>query len=108
MTVANNDLHGADFEKRWYESVITVLIKIQNNVYEPVEAHKKLIEICDGLGWVQENLNEKHSSQHRTLLKQIFSLCIRIINGSIEDNNVQYLDIVISSLKSITEPYRKQ
>lgn len=106
--VANYDLRGADFEKRWYESVIKTLIGIQNNQYEPVESHKKLIEICDGLGWIQENLNEKLNSHHRQLLKQIFSTSIQIINNSIETNNMQFLDIVISSLKTMTEPYYKQ
>ena len=108
MTIANNDLHGADFEKRWYESVITVLIKIQNNVYEPVETHKKLIEVCDGLGWIQENLNEQLSSQYRSLLKQIYSVNIKIINSTIETKNTQYLDIVISSLKTIMEGYKNK
>ena len=106
--VANYDLHGADFEKRWGESVITVLIKVKNNFYEPVEAHKKLIEICDGFGWIQENLNEKLSSQYRSLLKQIYSVNIQIINNVIETKNTQYLDIVISSLNTIMEGYQKK
>jgi len=105
-TVANYDLRGADFEKRWYESVILVLIRIQNNFYEPVEAHKKLIEICDGFIWIKDNLNEKLNPEHRQLLQQIFNLNIQIINGAIVDNNMNYLDIIIPSLKTIMEPYK--
>ena len=97
--------HGASFEQKWYQSVIKVLIMIQNKHINPVESHKRLIEICDGLGWVQENLNENLNSQHRTLLKNIFSTNIQIINGAIETKNMQFLDIVISSLHTVMTPY---
>lgn len=107
-TNIDDNVSAPNFEKRWYESVIMVLQRIQNNYYNPVDAHIKLIEICDGLGWIQENLNEKLSSQHRTLLKQIFSTSIQIINGAIETKNMQYLDIVISSLKTVIEPYNHE
>ncbi len=81
--VDSQNLSDTDFEKKWYESVIMILQRIQGAYYNPVEAHLKLIEIVDGLGWIQENLNEKLSSQHRTLLKSIYSNNITIINGAI-------------------------
>ena len=107
-TEIDNNLSGAAFEQRWFESVIMVLMRVQNGYYNPVEAHKKLIEVCDGLGWIQENLNEKLSSQHRTLLKSIYSTSIQIINGAIATKNFQYLDIVISSLRTVIEPYKNE
>ena len=58
--------------------------------------------------WVQANLNERLSSQHRTLLKQIYSVNIQIINSAIETKNMGYLDIVISSLKTTMEPYYRR
>jgi hypothetical protein len=106
-TQIDDNVSPAEFERRWYESVIMVLQRIQNNYYNPVDAHIKLIEVCDGLGWIQENLNERLNSQHRTLLKQIYSTSINIINGAIATKNMQYLDIVISSLKTVMEPYNK-
>ena len=101
----NENVSGADFEKKWYESVIMVLQLIQKNHYAPVDAHIKLIEVCDGLGWIQENLNEKLNSQHRTLLKGIFSNSIQIINGAIQTKNMDYLEIVVASLKTVIAPY---
>ncbi|UOA08751.1 hypothetical protein [Methylobacter sp. S3L5C] len=105
--VDSQNLSSADFEKKWYESVIMILQRIQAAYYNPVEAHIKLIEIVDGLGWIQENLNEKLSSQHRTLLKSIYSNNIVIINGAVATNNMTYLDIVIASLRTVMEPYYK-
>lgn len=99
------NVYGADFEKKWYESVIMILVMIQNNKFSAVDAHIKLIEVCDGLGWIQENLNEKLNSQHRTLLKGIFSNSIQIINGAIQTKNMDYLEIVIASLKTVMAPY---
>jgi len=101
----NENVYGPDFEKRWYESVVMVLQLIQKNHYSAVDAHIKLIEVCDGLGWIQENLNEKLNSQHRTLLKGIFSNSIQIINGAIQTSNMDYLDIVIASLRTVMGPY---
>lgn len=103
----DNKVSGAAFEKRWFESVIMVLQRIQNNQYTPVEAHKKLIDICDGLQWIQENLNEKLGSQHRTMLKNIYSMSIQIINAAIDTKNMAYLAIVITSLEVVLEPYNK-
>lgn len=99
------NVYGADFEKKWYESVIMILQMIQNDRFSAVDAHIKLIEVCDGLGWIQENLNEKLNSQHRTLLKGIFSNSIQIINGAIQTKNMDYLEIVIASLKTVMAPY---
>jgi hypothetical protein len=104
----DSNLSGASFEKKWFESVIMVLQRVQNGYYNPVESHIKLIEVCDGLGWIQENLNEKLSSQHRTLLKSIYSTAIQIINGAIATKNFQYLEIVVSSLRTVIEPYNQQ
>jgi hypothetical protein len=102
---ANENVSGPDFEKKWYESVVMVLQLIQKEHYSAVEAHIKLIEVCDGLGWIQENLNEQLNSQHRTLLKGIFSNSIQIINGAIQTHNMDYLDIVIASLRTVMGPY---
>jgi len=101
----NENVSGPDFEKKWYESVVMILQLIQKNHFSAVDAHIKLIEVCDGLGWIQENLNEQLNSQHRTLLKGIFSNSIQIINGAIQTNNMEYLDIVIASLKTMMGPY---
>jgi len=104
----NENIYGPDFEKRWYESVIMILQLIQKHHFTAVEAHIKLIEVCEGLGWIQENLNEKLNSQHRTLLKGIFSNSIQIVNGAIQTKNMDYLDIVIASLKTVMAPYNVQ
>jgi hypothetical protein len=106
-TVDSQNLSDADFEKKWYESVIMILQRIQAGYYNAVEAHLKLIEIGDGLGWIQENLNEKLNSQHRALLKSIYSNNIIIINSAIATKNMTYLDIVIASLRTVMEPYYK-
>ena len=103
----DNYVSGADFERKWFESVIMILNRVKDGFYTPMDAQKKLIEVCDGLQWVQENINEKLNSQHRTLLKNIYSVNIQIINGAIQTKNMEYLDIVISTLKTITEPYYK-
>ena len=85
-----------------------ILQRIQAMYYTPVEAHIKLIERGDGLGWIQENLNEKLSSQHRTMLKSIYSNNIIIINGAIATKDMAYLDIVIASLRVVMEPYYRK
>ena len=63
----DNNQQGASFEKRWFESVLMVINRVMNNEFNAVETHKKLLEVCEGLQWVQENLNEKLNSQHRNL-----------------------------------------
>jgi hypothetical protein len=103
----NESVKGPYFEKQWYESIIHVLSLIQAGKLDPVQTHTKLLEICDGLQFVQENLNEKLGSQHRTLLKGIFSLSINIINGAIDTKNMQYLDIVKSAIRTVLEPYER-
>ena len=103
----DNKVSGAAFEKRWFESVIMVLKRIGNNQYTLVESHKKLLEICDGLQWVQENFNEKLGSQHRSMLKNIYSMSIQIINAAIDTKNMSYLAIVVTSLEVVLEPYNK-
>jgi hypothetical protein len=102
-----NTVTGADFERRWFESVIMVLNQIQAGMHDPVKTHIKLLEVRDGLQWVQSNLNERLNSQHRTMLKNIYSTNIQIINSAIEAKNISYLDIVITSIKTILEPYNK-
>ncbi len=106
--VDSQDLSDADFEKKWYESVIMILQRIQGAYYNPVETHLKLIEISDGLRWIEENLNEKLSSQHSLLLKSIYSNNIIIINGAIATKDMASLDIVIASLRTVMEPYYKK
>jgi hypothetical protein len=101
-------LTDTDFEKKWYESVIMRLQLIQNAQFNPVEVHIKLIEVADGLSWIQENLNERLSPEHRAILKRIYSNNIDIINGAIATKNMSYLDIVIDSLKTVMEPYYKK
>ncbi|PRY96919.1 hypothetical protein BCM14_2678 [Jezberella montanilacus] len=107
-TTVQNHVQGAEFEKRWFESVIMVLNRIQAGQYDPVTTHVRLIEVRDGLQWVQENLNERLNSQHRTLLKSIYSTNIRIINGVIETLNTDMLTIVIASVKTILKPYERK
>jgi hypothetical protein len=104
----DDNLTGASFEQRWFESVIMILKRIQGGEFNPVETHKKLLEVCDGLQWVQENLNEKLNSQHRTMLKNIYSTNIQILNGAIQTKNMEFLSIVIASIETITKPYYKR
>jgi hypothetical protein len=107
-TSIDDNLSGASFEKRWFESVIMILGRVKAGEFNSVESHKILLKVMEGLQWVQENLNEKLGSQHRTMLKNIYSLGIQIINGAIATGNMQYLEIVISSLKTVLEPYEKK
>lgn len=104
----DNNITGADFEKKWFESVITLLRKIQAGEFDAVMTHKKLLEISEGLQWIQENLNEKLSSQHRTLLKSIYSTSIQIMNGAIQTRNTEYLGIVIACLETVVQPYYRK
>ena len=104
-TVQNTVQGGADFEKRWFESVVMVLQQVHNGLLDPVLTHVRLIEIREGVQWIQENLNERLSSQHRTMLKSIYSVNIQIINGTLETKSTEYLPMVISSIKAILEPY---
>ena len=105
--IANFNLQGADFEKRWMESVVTVLLKIQTLRIQPARARELLLEICWGFDWISVNLNPQLSAEHRRLLSKIYGLNIQIIHGYLENNNVEYLDIVIKSLHVIMEPYGK-
>ena len=104
----DNNITGADFEKKWFESVIALLRKIQAGEFDAVMTHKKLLEISEGLQWIQENLNEKLSSQHRTLLKSIYSTSIQIMNGAIQTRNTKYLGIVIACLETVVQPYYRK
>jgi hypothetical protein len=107
-TVQNTVQSGADFEKRWFESVVMVLNQIRDGLLDPVLTHVRLIEVRDGLQWVQENLNERLNSQHRTMLKSIYSVNIQIINGALESKNIEYLPMVIASIKVILQPYEQR
>ena len=107
-TVQNSVQGGADFEKRWFESVVMVLNQVQNNLLDPVLTHVRLIEVRDGLQWIQENLNERLPSQQRTMLKSIYSLNIQIINGALETKNTEYLPMVVSSIKTVLQPYERR
>jgi len=104
----DNNITGADFERKWFESVIALLRKIQAGEFDAVMTHKKLLEISEGLQWIQENLNEKLSSQHRTLLKSIYSTSIQIMNGAIQTRNTEYLGIVIACLETVVQPYYRK
>ena len=104
----DNNITGADFEKKWFESVIALMRKIQAGEFDAVMTHKKLLEISEGLQWIQENLNEKLSSQHRTLLKSIYSTSIQIMNGAIQTRNTEYLGIVIACLETVVQPYYRK
>jgi hypothetical protein len=103
-----NTVQGADFEKRWFESVLMVLNQIKAGLLDPVMTHVRLIEIRDGLQWIQENLNERLNSQHRTMLKAIYSANIQVINSIIETKNIEFIEIVIASLKAIIAPYDRK
>jgi len=103
----DNNLTGASFEKRWFESVISMIKRIMAGEFDPVTNHKRLLEIAEGLQWVQENLNEKLHSQHRTMLKTIYSTNIQILNGAIQSQNFEYLPLVIASMEVILGPYNK-
>ena len=107
-SVQNSVQGGADFEKRWFESVVMVLNQVQNDLLDPVLTHVRLIEVRDGLQWIQENLNERLPSQQRTMLKSIYSLNIQIINGALETNNTEYLQMVVSSIKTVLQSYERR
>ncbi len=107
-TVQNSVQGGADFEKRWFESVVMVLNQVQNGLLDPVLTHVRLIEVRDGMQWIQENLNERLPSQQRTMLKSIYSLNIQIINGALETNNTEYLQMVVSSIKTVLQSYERR
>jgi len=100
-----NTVTGADFERRWFESVIMVLNQIKAGMHDPVQTHIKLIEIRDGLQWIQNNLNESLNSQYRATLRSIYGTNIQIINGAIASKDMSYLDVVATSIKTILEPY---
>jgi hypothetical protein len=84
------------------------LKKIQRGELNEVQAHIKLLEVCQGLQWVQENLNEKLNSQHRTMLKTIYSTNIQILNGAIQSKSLEYIPLVITSIEVILKPYEKK
>ncbi len=104
----DDNLSGSSFEQRWFESVVMILQRLHKGEFDAVATHKKLLEVCDGLQWVQENLNEKLNSQHRTMLKNIYSTNIQILNGAIQTKSMEFLPIVISSLETIMQPYYKK
>jgi uncharacterized membrane protein (DUF106 family) len=85
-----------------------VLNQIREGLMDPVLTHVRLIEIRDGLQWIQENLNERLNSQHRTMLKSIYSVNIQIINGALETKSLEFLPLVISSIKTIMTPYERK
>ena len=103
----DNSQQGASFEKQWFESVLMLVNRVMNNEFNPVETHKKLLEVCEGLQWVQENLNEKLNSQHRTLLKNIYGTNIQILNSAMKTGNLEYLPLVAKSIQIILEPYQR-
>ena len=107
-SVQNTVQGGADFEKRWFESVVMVLNQVHDGLLDPVLTHERLIEVRNGLQWVQEIFNERLNSQHRTMLKSIYSVNIQIINGALETKSTEFLPMVISSIKAILQPYERR
>lgn len=103
----DNDQQGASFERKWFESVLMLINRVMNQEFNAVETHKKLLEVCEGLQWVQENLNEKLNSQHRTLLKNIYGTNIQILNSAMKTGDLQYLPLVAESIQIILRPYQK-
>lgn len=103
----DNSQTGPSFEKKWFSSVLSVINRVINKELNPVESHKKLLEVCESLQWVQENLNEKLNSQHRTLLKNIYGTNIQILNSAIKTGDYEYLPLVAKSIQIILEPYEK-
>lgn len=101
----DDNLTGAHFEQRWFESVVMTLNAIKDEKYDAHESHQKMIEITTSLQWIQENLNEKLEAKHRTLLKSIYSTNIQILLDCIQTRNYEYLDIVITSLEACMAPY---
>ena len=101
----DDDLTGAHFERRWFESVVMVLKSIQGGQYDAMQCHQKLSEITTSLQWIQENLNEKLDAKHRTLLKSIYSTNIQILAEAIHARNYEYLGVVITSLEACMAPY---
>lgn len=101
----DSQLTGAHFEQRWFESVVLVLRAIRRDHYSHEEAQKNLLEITNCLQWIQENLNEKLESKHRTLLKSIYSTNIQILTACVQTRHYEYLDIVITALESCMAPY---
>jgi predicted P-loop ATPase/GTPase len=104
-TSIDQNLKGAYFEQRWFESVVMILQCIQDKRYSAEESHHKLMEITSSLQWIQENLNEKLDRNHRGLLKSIYSTNIQILNQAIQTMDYEYLNIVIESLKVCMAPY---
>ena len=101
----DDNLTGAHFEQRWFESVVMVLRSIKGGQYDAMQCHQKLIEITTSLQWIQENLNEKLEAKHRTLLKSIYSTNIQILTEAIQARNYEYIDVVITSLEVCMAPY---
>ena len=98
---------GASFEAKWYERVIMVLTMIRNQRIDSIKSNKLLLDICNDLSWIRNNLNPQLNAEHRGLLEQIFDISIVIIREYIIDKNLEHLDIVISSLKGVAEPYNQ-
>ena len=107
-SVQNTVQVGADFEKRWFESVVMVLNQMREGRLDPVLTHVRLIEIRDGLQWIEENLNERLNEKHLAALKSIYRDNIRMLNGAIETKNLEYIPAVISSIKAILRPYEQR
>lgn len=105
LDIEHNVQAGAQFEQRWYESVIMILTRVRNQNVDPAKSRILLFEICDGLTWIKSNLNPKLHTEHKNILIKIFDICILIAKYSITSGNLEYLDIVITSLKVVAEPY---
>ena len=96
---------GCNFEKLWYERSIMVITMIRDGKLNQDQANKLLLEIRGNLNWIKLNLNVELGTEHRSTLEKIFDSSTELILGYIEDLDSGYLDIVIESLKVISQPY---
>lgn len=99
---------GASFEQKWYDRIIMVLGMIRCERLDPVTSHKLLLKIGDDMCWVKNNINPKLDVIHRDLIVLLFDSSIELIEGCIVDKDLNYLDIVIDSMKCIALPYNRQ
>lgn len=108
MTIEEDVPTGAAFEQKWYERCIMVLIKIRSESIDPVASHKLLLKIVLDLTWIKHNLNPDLPTDYTDTLVKLIDSSIELINGSLVDKNLGYLDIVIKSLKVIASPYENK
>lgn len=107
MAIDSNNLSSLDFERKWYESVIMIINRIQMDYYNLVETHIKLLEIISGLEWIRDNLQEHNNKNHLLVMKNLLNTIINIISNVTTDKDTSQLTGVLVSLRIILEPYSK-